>query len=275
MIRTKRIAVLPRERIEAAPSIRMNTPARLLFLAAATAISAVPYASADPSTILSSLYRPTAPVVPPGTDPVRFTFESGWGSKYMGEGVDLWESPLYYANPRLLLGDAALSSWYGTATDKNKGELKFRFDYSRNFGRLNVAPWYEQSFVFPGNRGIPRPGLKMTWNLTSRFYAGSDCYWQQNDGVFRGYYAAFAGYLQPLGERWEYEGTTRYGYNGGYVRAAPRGSNAQDFNNRIRWHATDCLTVEVFANFSLALSSLRRSKLGDDFYYGIAVRLEF
>lgn len=251
----------------------MYTPARLLLYAAL--LPALPEALAAPNTILSALYHPTAPLVAPGADFVRCALEAGWGSKYMGEGVDLWDSPLYYANARLLLGDAMLSSWYGVATDNSKGELKFRFDYSHDFGRLNVAPWYEQSFVFPGNRGIPRPGLKLTWNFTENFYAGSDCYWQHNEGVFRGYYAAFAGYLQPIGEHWEYELTTRYGYNGGYVRSAARGSNAQDFNNRIRWRAAKGVVVEIFANYSLALSSLRHARLGDDFYYGIALRYEF
>lgn len=250
----------------------------LLDLLATAALAAVPELCAEPNTILTweGLPAPDCCVQSiPEPGPVRMMFDAGWGSRYMGEGIDLWDSPLYYVTPRAFCGDFALSSWYGVATDNSKGELKFRLDYGKEFGKLTVGPWYEQSFVFPGNRGIPRPGLKLTWNFSKRLFAGTDFYWQHNDGIFRGYYAVFAGYRHSFGEDWEFEAMTRYGYNGGYVRAADRGSNAQDFNTRLRYHVSRHVSVEVFANYALALSSLRRAHLGDDFYYGASIRFEF
>ncbi len=142
--------------------------------------------------------------------------------------------------------------WYGVSTDhRNHAELKYRLDYVRELGNWTVMPWYEHSFVFPGDKGIPRPGLKTTYHFPDRWFGGADLYWQYNNHTFRGYYAVFAGMHEEIADCVRVDAVVRYGYNGGYVGpVVHHGSNALDYNLSVTFRATGRLTVELFTNYS-------------------------
>ena len=137
-------------------------------------------------------------------------------------------------------------------------------------------PWYEHSFVFPGDKGIPRPGLKTTYHFSDRWFGGADLYWQYNNHTFRGYYAVFVGMHEEIADCVRVDAVVRYGYNGGYVGpVVHHGSNALDYNLSVTFRATGRLTVELFTNYSQALTVVKQKGLGDDFYYGVNLKYTF
>ena len=213
----------------------------------------------------------------PAEDRVYLRFQTGWASKYECEGLDLWDGSLCAFVPEIQYREWVGKIWYGVSTDhQNHAELKYRLDYVKELGNWTVMPWYEHSFVFPGDKGIPRPGLKTTYRFSDRWFAGTDLYWQYNNHTFRGYYAAFAGLHEEIADCVRVDATIRYGYNGGYVGpVVHHGSNALDYNLRFTFRATSRLTVELFTNFSQALTVLSRKGLGNDFYYGINLKYTF
>lgn len=213
----------------------------------------------------------------PDDDGVYLRFQSGWASKYECEGIDLWDGSLCMFIPEIQYKEWVGKIWYGVSTDhRNHAELKYRLDYVKELGNWTIMPWYEHSFVFPGNKGIPRPGLKTTYHFSDRWFAGTDLYWQYNNHTFRGYYAAFAGIHEEIGHCVRVDATVRYGYNGGYVGpVVHHGSNALDYNLSFTFRVTCRLTVELFTNFSQALTVVRQRDLGDDFYYGINLKYTF
>ena len=72
------------------------------------------------------------------------------------------------------------------------------------------------------------------------------------------------------------DAVVRYGYNGGYVGpVVHHGSNALDYNLSFTFRATSRLTVELFTNYSQALTVVKQRDLGDDFYYGINLKYTF
>lgn len=208
---------------------------------------------------------------------VYLRFQTGWASKYEGEGIDLWESSLCTFVPEIQYKEWVGKIWYGVSTEPgNASELKYRLDYVKELGNWTVMPWYEHSFVFPGNRGIPRPGLKTTYHFSDRWFAGTDLYWQYNNDTFRGYYAVFAGIHEDIAHCVRVDASIRYGYNGGYVGPqVHHGSNAMDYNLSFTFRVTCRLTVELFTNFSQALTVVKQSGLGNDFYYGLNLKYTF
>lgn len=55
----------------------------------------------------------------------------------------------------------------------------------------------------------------------------------------------------------------RYGYNGGYVGpVVHHGSNALDYNLSVTFRATGRLTVELFTNYSQALTVVKQRGWG-------------
>ena len=72
------------------------------------------------------------------------------------------------------------------------------------------------------------------------------------------------------------DAVVRYGYNGGYVGpVVHHGSNALDYNLSVTFRATGRLTVELFTNYSQALTVVKQKGLGDDFYYGVNLKYTF
>ena len=53
------------------------------------------------------------------------------------------------------------------------------------------------------------------------------------------------------------------------------GSNALDYNLSVTFRATGRLTVELFTNYSQALTVVKQKGLGDDFYYGVNLKYTF
>ena len=185
----------------------------------------------------------------PAEDRVYLRFQTGWASKYECEGLDLWDGSLCAFVPEIQYREWVGKIWYGVSTDhQNHAELKYRLDYVKELGNWTVMPWYEHSFVFPGDKGIPRPGLKTTYRFSDRWFAGTDLYWQYNNHTFRGYYAAFAGLHEEIADCVRVDATIRYGYNGGYVGpVVHHGSNALDYNLSFTFRATSRLTVELLS----------------------------
>lgn len=102
----------------------------------------------------------------PTDDRVYLRFQTGWASKYECEGLDLWDGSLCMFVPEIQYKEWVGKIWYGVSTDhRNHAELKYRLDYIKELGNWTVMPWYEHSFVFPGDKGIPRPGLKTTYHF--------------------------------------------------------------------------------------------------------------
>jgi len=54
-----------------------------------------------------------------------------------------------------------------------------------------------------------------------------------------------------------------------------KGSNALDYNLSVTFRATGRLTVELFTNYSQALTVVKQKGLGDDFYYGVNLKYTF
>lgn len=213
----------------------------------------------------------------PEDERVHLRAHSGWASKYECEGLDLWDGGVCFFSPEVQYKEWVGKVWYGISSDhQNHAELKYRLDYVKELGNWTVMPWYEHSFVFPGDKGIPRPGIKTTYHFSDRWFAGTDLYWQYNNNTFRGYYAAFAGLHEDIGYRLMLDAKVRYGYNGGYVGpVVHHGSNALDYCLSVSFRATCRLTVELFTNFSQALTVVRQKNLGDDFYYGVNLKYTF
>ena len=209
-------------------------------------------------------------------DRLDYTVETVWGSKYEGEGLNLWGSSYTAISIAAECNDLIFKTWYGVADSANHGELKYRLEYKREIGRLTIMPWYEHSFVFPGDRGIPRPGIKMAWHFNKTFFAGPDVYWQEVNGRMLGYYAAFAGAQFKPASSLLLDTTLRYGYNGGYVGGTiPRGSNALDYYITLTWKYDERIELDLHASYSQALTTLRSQHRGNDFYYGARIRINF
>ena len=253
-------------------NMKMNTVI-LLSLAACTGMLACPGAWATAVCQEQSYHLKTACPHPlslagPADERVYLRFQAGWASKYECEGLDLWDGSLCMFVPEIQYKEWVGKIWYGVSTDhRNHAELKYRLDYVRELGNWTVMPWYEHSFVFPGDKGIPRPGLKTTYHFSDRWFGGADLYWQYNNHTFRGYYAVFAGMHEEIADCVRVDAVVRYGYNGGYVGpVVHHGSNALDYNLSVTFRATGRLTVELFTNYSQALTVVKQKGLGDDFY---------
>lgn len=213
----------------------------------------------------------------PADERVYLRFQAGWASKYECEGLDLWDGSLCMFIPEIQYKEWVGKIWYGVSTEhRNHAELKYRLDYVRELGNWTAHAWYEHSFVFPGDKGIPRPGLKTTYHFSDRWFGGADLYWQYNNHTFRGYYAVFAGMHEEIADCVRVDAVVRYGYNGGYVGpVVHHGSNALDYNLSVTFRATGRLTVELFTNYSQALTVVKQKGLGDDFYYGVNLKYTF
>ena len=262
-------------------NMKMNTVI-LLSLAACTGMLACPGAWATAVCQEQSYHLKTACPHPlslagPADERVYLRFQAGWASKYECEGLDLWDGSLCMFIPEIQYKEWVGKIWYGVSTDhRNHAELKYRLDYVRELGNWTVMPWYEHSFVFPGDKGIPRPGLKTTYHFSDHWFGGADLYWQYNNHTFRGYYAVFAGMHEEIADCVRVDAVVRYGYNGGYVGpVVHHGSNALDYNLSVTFRATGRLTVELFTNYSQALTVVKQKGLGDDFYYGINLKYTF
>lgn len=206
---------------------------------------------------------------------ITFDFRTGWGSKYECEGINAWETGYSFYMAQAHYNSLSFATWYGVADSANHGEFKLRLDYKRDIGSLTINPWYEHSFVAPGDYGVPRPGIELTWHFNETLFAGTNFYWQYNrdNNKFRGFYAVFVGGHYELTKRLFLDTTIRYGYNGGYVAAVNHhGSNNMDFNSTFTWTFTDRISLDIFANYALALTTVRQSRLGNDFYYGASLR---
>jgi hypothetical protein len=209
---------------------------------------------------------------------LEFCTQAGWASKYECEGIDLWDGGVYSFYAALSRDNLVGTVWYGISSDhRNIAELKYRLDYLWKCGDVYVMPWYEQSFVFPGDHGIPRPGLKLRYQPgDSPWAVGTDTYWQYNNSTFRGYYAVFASWQKTWTPRVTTETLIRYGYNGGYVGpSAPHGSNALDYCLSVSVQLSEQIRMNLFTNFSQALTTLRQRDLGNDFYYGVSLNFSF
>ncbi len=209
---------------------------------------------------------------------ISMDFRAGWGSKYECEGINAWETSYSFYMAQAHFDQLSFTTWYGVADNANHAEFKLRLDYKQDIGHLTVNPWYEHSFVAPGEYGVPRPGLELTWHFNDILFAGTNFYWQYNrdNTTFRGFYAAFAGGHYELTHRLFLDTTVRYGYNGGYVSSVDHhGSNNMDFNSTLTWTFSDRVSLDVFANYSLALTTVRQKNLGNDFYYGASLRFNF
>ena len=211
-------------------------------------------------------------------DKVLYGVDSVWANRYVGEGVDLWDgSGILGATARATYKEFTAKTWYGVSDDgSNHGELKFRAEYIKELENWTLMPWFEQSFVFPGNKGIPRPGFKATYHLNETYFAGTDFYWQHNNSVFRGYYSAFFGGQVNITDDLAFNATLRYGYNGGYVGpAVAHGSNALDYFTTLSYKINNSFSIDIFANYAQALTTLKHANKGDLFYYGINLHYDF
>lgn len=217
----------------------------------------------------------------------EYTATIGWYSRYVCEGIDCWDT----GYSLLTLGASYqdrwfFKFWYGVA-DGHKdgercGETKLRVDYKLSLGTLDLIPWFEQSFIHQDdNHGIPRPGLKTAYHITDVFSAGTDFYWQDNDGAtgdrgkFRGYYGIYVAAHYAVDERLSLDANIRYGYNGGYVQSAAHGSNALDYTLGASYALTDWCAVDATVAYSQALTALRHEDLGDEFYAGVSLRFTY
>lgn len=247
------------------------------LLAALTVAEGSTTSCMNPSYCLKMACPHPLSLAAPDEDKAHLRFQTGWASKYECEGIDLWDGGVYSFVPEVQYREWVGKVWYGISSDhRNKAELKYRLDYVKELGNWTIMPWYEHSFVFPGNRGIPRPGLKTTCHFSDRWFAGTDFYWQYNNQTFRGYYAVFAGLHETFCDCVKMDAAVRYGYNGGYVGpVVHHGSNALDYYLSFTFRAASRLTVEVFTNFSQALTVVKQKKLGNDFYYGINLKYTF
>lgn len=260
----------------------MNILTRMLaFVCASVIPMSVAWGSAtvcrDLSYHLKTTCRHPLSLAGSADEQVYFRFRTGWASKYECEGIDLWDGSLCLFVPEIQYQEWVGKVWYGFSTEnRNHAELKYRLDYVKELGNWTLMPWYEHSFVFPGDKGIPRPGVKVTYHYSPRLFGGADLYWQYNNHTFRGYYAVFAGIHEELSDCVRLDAVVRYGYNGGYVGpAVHHGSNAMDYNLSLNFRISECLSVELFTNYSQALTVLRQKRLGDDFYYGINLKYTF
>lgn len=211
-------------------------------------------------------------------DKLTLGMDTVWANRYVGEGVDLWEdSGIMGTTLRANYKDITLKTWYGTSDNgSNFGELKFRGEYIKELENWTIMPWFEQSFVFPGNKGIPRPGIKTTYHLNETYFVGTDLYWQHNNSVFRGYYSTFFGGQVLLAKDLMFNATIRYGYNGGYVGpAVAHGSNAIEYFNTLAYKFNDTFSIDIFANYAQALTTLKHADKGDLFYYGFNLHFDF
>ena len=263
-------------------NMKTNTATQLLLAACAGVLSCPGAWGSTTVCQDQSYYLKTACPHPlslagPTDDRVYLRFQTGWASKYECEGLDLWDGSLCMFVPEIQYKEWVGKIWYGVSTDhRNHAELKYRLDYIKELGNWTVMPWYEHSFVFPGDKGIPRPGLKTTYHFSDRWFGGTDLYWQYNNHTFRGYYAVFAGMHEEIADCVRVDAVVRYGYNGGYVGpVVHHGSNALDYNLSVTFRATGRLTVELFTNYSQALTVVKQKGLGDDFYYGVNLKYTF
>lgn len=209
---------------------------------------------------------------------VDFGLDSVWANKYVGEGIDLWNgSGIVGATARATYQGFTAQTWYGVSDNgSNHGELKFRAAHVTELEKWTIMPWFEQSFVFPGNKGIPRPGIKVTYHLNETYFTGVDFYWQHNNGVFRGYYSTFFGGQVQITDKVRFNSTVRYGYNGGYVGPGiGHGSNALDYFNTLAYKFNDHFNMDVFVNYAQALTTLRQADKNGIFYYGINFHYDF
>ena len=215
---------------------------------------------------------------PEEPDSVDFGLDSVWANKYVGEGIDLWNgSGIVGATARATYQGFTAKTWYGVSDNgSNYGELKFRGEYIKELEDWTIMPWFEQSFVFPGNKGIPRPGIKLTYHLNETYFTGTDFYWQHNNSVFRGYYSVFFGGQVQITDNIRFNSTIRYGYNGGYVGPGiGHGSNAIDYFNTLAYKFNDHFNMDIFANYAQALTTLRNAGKSGIFYYGINFHYDF
>lgn len=161
-------------------NMKMNTVI-LLSLAACTGMLACPGAWATAVCQEQSYHLKTACPHPlslasPADERVYLRFQAGWASKYECEGLNLWDGSLCMFVPEIQYKEWVGKIWYGVSTDhRNHAELKYRLDYVRELGNWTVMPWYEHSFVFPGDKGIPRPGLKTTYHFPTAGLAARTC----------------------------------------------------------------------------------------------------
>lgn len=209
---------------------------------------------------------------------IKLGMDTVWATRYVGEGVDLWEdSGIIGATLRATYKDFSVKTWYGVSDNgSNFGELKFRAQYIKELEKWTIMPWFEQSFVFPGNNGIPRPGIKTTYHLNETYFVGTDLYWQHNNNVFRGYYSTFFGGQVLLTKDLMFNTTIRYGYNGGYVGpTVAHGSNAIDYFTTLAYKVNDSFSFDIFVNYAQALTSLKQADKGNLFYYGFNLHFEF
>lgn len=219
---------------------------------------------------------------------MNYTATVGWYSKYVCEGIDCWDAGYGLVTLGASYQDRwFFKFWYGVADGHNDagdrcGETKLRVDYKLALGALDVIPWFEQSFIHQDNdHGIPRPGLKTVYHITDIFSAGTDFYWQDNDGAtgdrgkFRGYYGVYVAAHYDVDERLSLDANIRYGYNGGYVQSAAHGSNALDYTLCASYALTDWCAVDATVAYSQALTELRHEDLGDEFYAGVSLRFSY
>ncbi len=219
---------------------------------------------------------------------MNYSVTAGWYSRYVCEGVDLWGTGYGFVTLGANYDDRwFFRFWYG-ATEKHApdgehyGETKLRVDYRLGLGSLEIIPWFEQSFVRQENdRGIPRPGIKTVLHLTDILSAGTDFYWQDNDGAtgergkFRGYYAVYLSAAYDLSEVLSVNASVRYGYNGGYVQRAAHGSNALDYTLAASYAVSDWWNIDALIAYSQGLTVLRSEDLGDELYGGVSVRFTY
>lgn len=265
---------------------------------ASAALSAAAFAAAPvPASAQEASPPPAETAQPLGIDfkkaedifsEMDYTATVGWYSKYVCEGIDCWDAGYGLVTLGASYQDRwFFKFWYGVADGHDAagdrcGETKLRVDYKLALGALDVIPWFEQSFIHQDDdHGIPRPGLKTAYHFNEVFSAGTDFYWQDNDGAtgdrgkFRGYYGVYAAAHYDVDERLSLDASVRYGYNGGYVQRAPRGSNALDYTLGASYALTDWCAVDATVAYSQALTALRHEDLGDEFYAGVSLRFSY
>ena len=196
--------------------------------------------------------------------------QAGWASKYVTEGINcLSEGGIYVVNPTVTWKDISLTAWYASGDKINYDELDMVLSYTWKVGKWRITPWYEHHFYFTSDTDVANPALTIGYALTDWLSVGGDIQEKVEDGTLNGYFDLWAAASWTVNDSLTLGSKVLVGYNEGYNHDTGFGMNTIDYSITATWTLCDSLSLIGSANYSQALSVLRRSNLGDDFWVGI------
>lgn len=194
-------------------------------------------------------------------------FETGWSSKYISEGVDVFgEGGVWEISPEIVYKNFSFNTWYGLSDTINASETKFILSYDCNIGgRLCLTPSYEWAIASPGRAVGYTPALGLSYAINDWLNIGGDIQSDAGDHCWRSYYDLYVEGSWKLSRRLTLDASVLYGFNDGYLGSSVgHGSNTLDYSIRLNLQCTERICFVFSVNYSQALTVLRQASSNDD-----------